>query len=155
MLNTLNLLLPSPSHHLAPFPFRECPEAPDTAISVPETENKGPDHSSYSQVVSPSKITWLILDAEHYIAGGENTYGSTIGEVSQVKGDARWHGDAGKDDSSTISLRLARSRSSCERAGGTFVESLLDQSKIRGRGGHGHGGNEDGSGAEHQPESLK
>ena len=30
-------------------------------MSVPETEIKGPDHSSYPKVVVPSKMTWEIL----------------------------------------------------------------------------------------------
>jgi len=48
---------PWPSHHRAPLAFKECPGAPLMATFSPEMENKGPDHSSYPQVVSPSKIT--------------------------------------------------------------------------------------------------
>lgn len=42
-----------PSHHFAPLPFKEWPEAPETLIFSPETENRGPLHSSNAHVVSP------------------------------------------------------------------------------------------------------
>jgi hypothetical protein len=37
------------------------PAAPETAMLVPETEIKGPDHSSYPKVVVPVKITLVPL----------------------------------------------------------------------------------------------
>ncbi len=48
---------PFPSHHRAPPPSIRLPEAPVTVMSVPETEIKGPDHSSYPNEVVPSKMT--------------------------------------------------------------------------------------------------
>lgn len=54
-------LLPSPSHHLAPSPSISEPEAPVTVMSVPDTEMRGPLHSSYPKVVVPSKMTCVPL----------------------------------------------------------------------------------------------
>lgn len=50
-------LEPCPSHHKSPLPLKYEPLAPVMVMSVPETETKGPDHSSYSKSVSPSKMT--------------------------------------------------------------------------------------------------
>ena len=60
-------LLPSPSHHFAPLPSRTCPEAPVTTMFSPEIENRGPDHSSYPQVVVPWKMTYVQMSVERRI----------------------------------------------------------------------------------------
>lgn len=51
------LVPPPPSQYSAPLPSNADPGSPLTVILLPLTENKGPAHSLYSNVVLPRKMT--------------------------------------------------------------------------------------------------